>query len=602
MDRRAFVRSTASAGVATALIAIPRAWGDQNPGTDRPPVPMPLYLPAPGFSGQTAGQVFVDTPQWARLAPGLYAPNTLTAGSGLLNFRHETMLQFQLHNSFTELPSLLGEAKAFGTNIIYLMDWYVRHTANWSVKGDYIVSDIMGGADALRLGLQGVHNNGGRVIFYIEALNISNDSEIASHQDSAGRANAQKWSIVKDRRGTLLPSIYPNMSVMCPNAEGWAAHLEGVARTLASLGADGLYLDSYGDPDDLPCYSGDHGHPAPSGDPAAAKASAKALFATGEGALARRLRAAMQPHRPEGVIVITEGSVDRPNFFAAVDGALDWGMFSFVKLKTWDAQGSTDTFIPGFSVDDWNQAVAIGAKLAVPKQLFEPLPGMDAPPGHQVTRFLDASFAAYNSDPALSAQLLFLGLHKWRNAGLILGLAMPSFGDLVTTTAQRAVRHYAPFPLALGDTDWQRLRDHALHIDAAFVGLTPMPTSDQMTARVQAYMYTLMTARRAIAAIVDNGASVTQINASSPLCVGWKFVRPDGQTVLTAVSTDDRPHRIALPAAGGGSWHDHVSGDSFPADGGMITVNLAPHSVRLMTSLGVTHVPRQPPSGARPRF
>jgi hypothetical protein len=196
---------------------------------------------------------------------------------------------------------------------------------------------------------------------------------------------------------------------MCPAAEGWVNYLASVAQRIGQYGADGIFIDSQGWKLELwKCMVKAHKHPL--GDPE--------VFNTGCVNLAKEVRAALQSANPEAII-ITEGPTLEPQF-QYKDGSLDGGLNKFVTSWLWDAQGNTDTITTGFSLDDWNQIVAIGAKLGCPGQFF------DNPPGSSAAGFLNGVLTkGIPQEFAATRDNVIWGVHQWRNAGLIMGLPMP---------------------------------------------------------------------------------------------------------------------------------------------------------------------------------
>jgi hypothetical protein len=505
-----------------------------------PGVETPLYLPT--TAGGAAGGRFANTPNWAREAPGLFVPNTLSAGSALLLFPQPTMLQNQI-KSFEDLPVLVEQAKSLGANIVYLMDWF---DGGWDHRGDYIPSAEFGGPSAFTRGLAAAHAAGGRVILYIEFL-------AAKKSTNVGKASGAEWSIIT-QDGRPMEKPYPDNWKLCPKAEGWVGHLENVARRLAGYGADGLYIDSCGDNVRFECYSKSHGHPV--GDN---------VFAEGEPALVKRVRATLESGRPEGAIILTEGPYREP-LFEFADGSLAWGMHAFMSRWVWDAQGHTDTFLPCFSLDDWHQAVAVGAKLACPRQFLEP------PPSPSAAGFLDRVLTKGIPEQPRIFETVIWGLHRWRNAGLILGLRMPGFGDL----AARVPGSDSPIPVINSPEAVRHLleglRPRAAAIDAALAGrAAPSPAS---------YIKTLLTARRSMGRLIDHGSSMEQVNSGSAQAAAWRFTGANG-TALTAANVADEPGHVVFPNAAG-TWRDAVSCEEFTARGGKLSVSVPAHRVRLL--------------------
>jgi hypothetical protein len=518
----------------------------QSTAKSVPATESPLYLPSSG--GAASGVRFANSPNWVRNTPAWYIPNVLSAGSCMLKFLPKRDYQLSsLVKSFRDLPGLVSQAKSLGTEAIYLVDWY---EPGWANKGDYIPRSDLGGEAALKDGISAVHAGGGRIIFYVEGWIVSKASDV-------GKKHGAEWSVILP--GGNPPNQYPDSWKMCPAAEGWVSYLESVARRIGQYGADGIFMDSQGWRVDWKCVAKSHKHPL--GDPE--------VFNGGCVNLARRVRTALHSANPEAIIITEGPTLGRQ--FEFKDGSLVGGTYSLVTGWLWDAQGNTDSITTSFSLDDWNQTLAIGAKLGCPGQFF------DAPPNHSATEFLGETIKGLLDDVRdLSGLALkaFWGLNQWRNSGLILGLRMPGLDDLVPKPRD-GMRD--PVADLYSDTNTLRstlegLRPRVTAMDAAFAGQQPSAPA--------AYIKTLLTARRELARIIDFGSSVARVNAHSPRAVGWRFTGARG-TALTAVSVDETPQNLNFVNAAG-TWKDFVTGQTFSAGGGTLTVPIPPHRVRLM--------------------
>lgn len=511
-----------------------------------PAVPMPIYLPP--SSGGAMGKPFANTPEWARNEPGVFAPlETSDGGAGLLWFPDAGAISYGLHDfSGPVTQKLIDEAKSIGLNVIYLTSWFNGHEGDYKPK------------PGLQEAIAAIHNAGGRVILRIEGLLARHNSQIGG-DPADPNSNGNKWSILGPDLKPL-PNPYPTAFKMCQASAGWAGYLEGLARTIAGYGADGIYFDDWGDREVYACHSTKHGHVP--GDAAA--------YNNGQIAIAKAVRAVLEAARPDGAIILTEGTADqRKGLTEYVDGALEYGMYSFVTRWLWDAQGQIDTLVPGYSVDHWNQICAIGAKVICPFQYLQP------PPGSSAASFLDKSMAAGvpQEHPKLVqfTMTVMWGLHRWRNAGLILGLQMPSFGDLEPAIAMIE----PPLPIkqpAAQQKLLEGLRPRAVCIDTALAGRTAPSAAN--------YLKTLLAGRRRVARILDHGSTVTPVSSGSPQAAAWRFNSANG-VALSAVNVADAPHLITFPAAAG-KWTDAVTGVEFVAKGSTLTVSVPAHRVRLL--------------------
>jgi hypothetical protein len=517
-----------------------------------------LYLPAK--SGESAGVKFANSPDWVRNTPAWYVPSTVTAGACLLDFPEITFLSSLIKN-FRDFPLLLQQARSLGTETIYIVEWYEGRPGAppfnyWTNKGDYIPRLDMGGESALKEGISALHAQGGRLILYVEGFIINKESNV-------GATHGAEWSIIGPKGPPEQP--YPGNWKPCPGAEGWLKYVESVARRIGTYGADGMFFDSQGFQMDWKCLSKSHGHPP--GDPQ--------VFNNGCTNLLRRARAALHEGNPEAII-ITEGP-KLMRLFEHTDGSLEWSIDTFVRRWLWDAQGKTGTITSGYSLDDWNQILAIGAKLGFGSQFLK------TPPGSSAQGFLQSFFAKPLPEKRVDlqhvAQHASWGLHAWRNAGLMLGLRMPGLDDFLPRYWEQMEDAPDPFKQLYSSADalsgaLEGLRPRAKAIDDAI--------GDRTAAAPAEYVKALLIARRKLAPIIDHGSSVELVRTPFPRVAGWRFSSDKG-LALTAVSVADVPRQVHFPNISGG-WTDAVTGDKFSAKDNALTVPVPAHRVRLLYS------------------
>jgi hypothetical protein len=372
-----------------------------------------------------------------------------------------------------------------------------------------------------------------------------------------------EWSIIGRNGPPQQP--YPESWKPCPAVEGWVNYVAGVARRIGSYGADGIFFDSQGFQQDWQCMSRQHGHPP--GNPE--------VFNRGCANLLGRARAALHEGNREGIL-ITEGP-KLTQLFEQTDGSLEWSIDTFVRRWLWDAQGKTDTLTSGYSLDDWNQIMAIGAKLGVGGQFLKD------PPGNSAKEFLASFFEKPLPEKKLDLEKIAhhasWGLHAWRNAGLLLGAHVPGLDDFLPRYWQQMENKPDPFkqmcstPAALRGA-LEGLRPRAEAIDTAMGGKkAPGPTD---------YVKALLTARAKLAPIIDHGSSVELVRSPFPRAVGWRFTSNRG-VALTAVSLAEVPREVTFPNTSG-TWIDGVTGERFTAQGNTLAIRVPPHRVRLLTT------------------
>jgi Domain of unknown function (DUF6259) len=559
VSRRSFLAGVVAGSALTAYgqVARPPRRGKRPPSApDQDSQEPRIWLPP--LRGEGANVPFANSPDWQRNAPGWYVPSTVSAGVCMLDFPLITFLS-SLIRDFRQLPSLLDQARSLGTNIVYLVDWFEGKAGAppynyWMNKGDYIPRADMGGAAALKEGISALHSRGGRVILYVEGFIINQESQV-------GRTHGAQWSIMGPKGPPEQP--YPGNWKPCPGAEGWLGYIEGVARRIGSYGADGIFLDSQGFQKDWKCMSRKHGHRP--GDPE--------VFNNGCVHLCRRVRAALREGSPDAIVYIEGPTMLR--LFDHVDGSLDWGPDTFVRRWLWEDQGRTDTILSSYSLDDWNQIMAIGAKLGVGSQFLKSPPGSSAQ--DFLAQFLRKELPEKRLDLQHTAHHAFWGLHAWRNAGLILRLPMPGLDDIIPRNWEEMEHVRNRFHEICANREnlhhvLEGLRSRAGAIDEAIAGKrAPSPAE---------YVKSLMTARARLAPIIDHGSRVELVRTPFPKVVGRRFTGNRGMA-LTAVSVADVPRPVTFPNTRG-VWQDAVTSENFSSREGALTVRVAPHRAVLL--------------------
>jgi hypothetical protein len=183
---------------------------------------------------------FPQIPAWFRDEGAVYS----FAGGGaggiyldLPNMRLDARIK-----SFEELPNFLTEARALGTNIVYLPEYWEGVPADrggpYFNKGDYVPRSDLGGAAAFIDGIRKIHQQGGKVILYVEPFIIYQASQI-------GMQNGAKWE-GHDLLGAFDRWYAGNYKMVAPFVP-WQDYVVSVAeRLVRDYGADGIFLDSYG--------------------------------------------------------------------------------------------------------------------------------------------------------------------------------------------------------------------------------------------------------------------------------------------------------------------------------------------------------------------
>jgi hypothetical protein len=497
------------------------------------------------------------SPAWFRSAPGLWCPNTKTAGSVLLTFSPRGKSREDLCDrikSYRELPSLLEGARAYGTDVLYLTDWYEGLPGTscdeyWRHKATYQPRADLGGKAALIEGLRAVKAAGGHVILYVEPFVLDKESEL-------GKQKGKDWALIRTDGHPDEP--YPGAWKLCPNAPGLVAHFEEIAdRVVGEYGASGLFLDSYGNQRGWKCVERSHGHPPGEGQ----------VFDDGARKLVRAMAEAARKRDPQAVVMV-EGS-KMPGLFTSAGGAQDWGVHELAKRWSWREAGNVAIFSVGWSLDDVHQVLALGHRLAVGGDWWS-----GAATGTCAQQVADAR--ARVGEPKddrmrrYAAEELFRELHRFRNGALLAGRAVPSLEALTPRRwDQNEVFESREAFAELLD----RCAAAAERIDEALGGGADL-------AAPQAHLRKLLTARARFAEVLQ-GAEITVLPAPSPASAAYRFDGPRG-TGLTCVNVGDEPVRAGL-GVDGGVFEDLLAGGKERAQGAL-RVEVSGHSLGMWAS------------------
>jgi Domain of unknown function (DUF6259) len=202
------------------------------------------------------GEAFkmVETPEWVKALDGWHGVWFAKIGGpkpgGGNSLAHPL-------ESFTELPEIYREQPVDMHEYAFYSEGAALH--NVHADGDYILRSDLGGAPALKKGIEAIHRLGFRFTFYIEGYIVHETSDLAKS------GKAQRWSVMH-KDGTITgPYTKEGFYHMCPGCTEWQDHLAEVAsRLVRETGADGVRLDSLGFYF-LSCYNPAHQHDTPFG-------------------------------------------------------------------------------------------------------------------------------------------------------------------------------------------------------------------------------------------------------------------------------------------------------------------------------------------------
>jgi hypothetical protein len=527
---------------------------DRSPGAAAPADPAGmkgamLFVPT-GFQ-QFRTMKFADAPDWVRRNPGWWVPEAESGGSGLMAFINQADPDLPDRiKTFRDLPLLLEGARRLGTDAIYLTDWYNQSGASpdsappkYHGKGDYIARQDLGGPEGLKQGIAALKAAGGKIILYIDGFMIGQNSKIAEE-------HGREWAI-KDEHGPI-DHPYPTAYMLCPACKPWVEYITGVVeRMVGEHGASGVYIDSIGIQKGYTCMDASHGHPV----------NDHKVFDHGCADMLRSMRSAIRAKDPESVLICEGPKLEA--LFEVVDGTLDWGLNRLVGRPMWDAVGETDIHTAGFSLDDMHQILALGSKVVL-AEIWNQRPAGDSAveslKKHMDTRIPDDTKAA-----RMWMERLLQDFHKFRNAAIVLGLAVPG----VDSASPRRGEDDEAFKDAEQIRAMcQELRGYATQLDQALAGKQPLgaPTD---------HIRKIVEARAALAPYCDLGGKVSEVTCSGAIAA-WKFESPKG-TAFTAVNVGNPAVSVDLPLTG--SWIDKVSGETFSSAN---QVSLAGHTLRIL--------------------
>lgn len=182
-----------------------------------------------------------DPAPWFREAGAIY--NYGGEGGGGIYQDERTIPLPERIASFRELPALLKEAQALGTDILHLFDFWegaagAPDPPYWN-KGDYRPRADLGGEAALVDGIEAVHRAGGKILLYLEPFIVYEYSEL-------GRRHGEQWALRDAKTGELIMP-YDRNYTMPPWSAPWQQHLLNTTRRyVGQYHADGVFLDSWG--------------------------------------------------------------------------------------------------------------------------------------------------------------------------------------------------------------------------------------------------------------------------------------------------------------------------------------------------------------------
>jgi hypothetical protein len=293
----------------------------------------------------------VESPQWWKQTRSIYASFDLSgAGGPLMKFPSDDI--HKKLGTFRNLPVLLDEARRLGCNCVYLVSWWEPDYAG--NKGDYEIRGDLGGPEAFKEGIAGIHQMGGRIILYLEPFIITRTSDV-------GRSHGPEWCM-KDTGGRAQ-SYYGNRKyfLMWPGeGSGWSDYICGVAEELVRrYGVDGFHLDSYGCQWDLKDADPRH----------------TGSFNEGAVDLVRNMRRRIRRIKGDAIIMLE--CCERTELLDVCDGGqIESGAWqhSPVKVlneKPWVSQCKYKAFTSHYSMEEMDKILRMGYNLSLSPWWFE---------------------------------------------------------------------------------------------------------------------------------------------------------------------------------------------------------------------------------------
>jgi len=162
--------------------------------------------------------------------------------------------------TFHDFPKILTKKQSAGADLFSIPGFHdseiLGQSNNWQNRGDYyLAAQNLGGFDAVRKGVEAIHRQGGRVLYYVEGLIVWKRSRI-------GKTLAKEWALM--REDGAYDEHYRGFWHMCPSCEPWRNWLaDTCAEIIKSTGVDGFFIDSCCATHFHRCFNPAHNHSHP---------------------------------------------------------------------------------------------------------------------------------------------------------------------------------------------------------------------------------------------------------------------------------------------------------------------------------------------------
>ncbi|MFH1738605.1 MAG: DUF6259 domain-containing protein [bacterium] len=195
----------------------------------------------------------LEPPEWFRQSNGSIGRHLKKGGPGIkADYAGQIALE-----SLRELPAAHIRCPIDFPEYAF----YCRASMFYPVHTDgvNIIREDMGGPQAFREGIEGVHRLGLHAQLYVDGYVVYENGELGK------TGKAERWAVMHKDGSLTGPYSYQGFYHMCPGCVEWQDHLAGmVGRLLRETGADGIRIDSLGFYY-LPCYNPAHNHETPFG-------------------------------------------------------------------------------------------------------------------------------------------------------------------------------------------------------------------------------------------------------------------------------------------------------------------------------------------------
>ncbi len=152
------------------------------------------------------------------------------------------------------LSVVQADAHAFGgIDYLHLFDWDCTPTRG--CRGDYNPWEYLGGLDQFAAQIRQVQETGIPVGLYIEGYLVNPKSNVF-------QSHAEEWQMLQADGSPY--SLFAPQKNMCPHLVAWQDYLtETFSRVARESGANGYYIDQFGNASIYLCHNPNHGHPVP---------------------------------------------------------------------------------------------------------------------------------------------------------------------------------------------------------------------------------------------------------------------------------------------------------------------------------------------------